>query len=452
MPWTVVPRRWRQRGRTFLSASDRLLLAAATTFVLSVVVASVTATDGRPVGDPTTDPQPELEAFDARKSVVVTLTFDGRTDVSVDNVEVGFGGAPARLGNPPLLRIDLVDGEGGSLDTFDAWHPLWVFQEGPAGGESRAVRSTETGELIFPFDRDAITALVSDVALGEQVVEVDLGPAIRSFCTANPAEAECRVADLAIADMGVASVPAWIPTTGADSFEIQTTLANNGPTTPVDGALELTVAAPGGVTVAPVSTTQTHTVPAGSPVADTQTFAVTCLASGRHVVTVSGAVAPAHPADVDPEPGNDQRSTTVIINCAVEVAINILPGGYPNPINLGARGVIPVAVLTTMAGEYGTLVPFEASQIDPANVRFGTDAALRAGGGAAPFRHRMALEDSYELDEETRDGDLDGVLSFVPRSDTGLGPSDTEACVVGDFTPPSGETFTFVGCDDVIVR
>ena len=58
----------------------------------------------------------------------------------------------------------------------------------------------------------------------------------------------------------------------------------------------------------------------------------------------------------------------------------------------------------------------------------------------------MHLEDSYELDEVTRDGDLDAVLhgrgDLIP-----LPPGITEICVRGRFGPGAGTSF--FGCDAV---
>ena len=112
-----------------------------------------------------------------------------------------------------------------------------------------------------------------------------------------------------------------------------------------------------------------------------------------------------------------RRTTTArpsfSVECIVPVAINIKPGSFTNPLNLKSNGVIPVAVLTTEAGEYGLPLAFDATAIDPLSVRFGPLAVVTAGGGA-PEAHGMGhLEDAVERsDETTRDGDLDMVLHF----------------------------------------
>jgi hypothetical protein len=141
---------------------------------------------------------------------------------------------------------------------------------------------------------------------------------------------------------------------------------------------------------------------------------------------------------------------SLTVDCVVPIAINIRPHGFPNAINL--RSIATVAALTTAIGEYGLPLAFDATSIQPLTVLFGTEAGLfNTSGSGAPEVHGVGhLEDSYELDERTRDGDTDMVLHFEV-SLSGLSVGDTEACVKGKFTSGS-DTFTFFGCDSVIVR
>jgi len=88
------------------------------------------------------------------------------------------------------------------------------------------------------------------------------------------------------------------------------------------------------------------------------------------------------------------------------VDIDIKPGSDPNSTNLGSRGVIPVAILTT-----GT---FDAVTVDPATVDL---------EGAPP--PRSAMED---VDE---DGDLDLIMHFRTQDMT-IADDATEACLTGE--------------------
>jgi hypothetical protein len=102
-----------------------------------------------------------------------------------------------------------------------------------------------------------------------------------------------------------------------------------------------------------------------------------------------------------------------------QVEIDIKPGSYPNSINLGSNGVVPVAVLTGGG--------FDVATVDPSTVVF---------AGASPLR--WALED---VDD---DGDLDIVFHFKTQ-ELDLDESSTEATLTGQTD--SGDDIS--GTDDV---
>jgi len=153
-------------------------------------------------------------------------------------------------------------------------------------------------------------------------------------------------------------------------------------------------------------------------------------------------VARAYSAAIDnDQTGNRATTQTEVI---VPVAINISPGTFPNSLNLRAR--VPVAVLTTGTGAYGLPKAFDATTIDPLSVRFGPATVVVSGGGAAPVQRKGHLEDAFELDETTKDGDVDMVLLFRV-ADAGLSTSSTEACLAGTY----GAGYRFFGCDSIFV-
>jgi hypothetical protein len=161
-------------------------------------------------------------------------------------------------------------------------------------------------------------------------------------------------------------------------------------------------------------------------------------------VSLGGVVntARAYSAAIDhDQTGNAATTTTAVI---VPVAINVQPGAFPN--NVSRRGQATVAVLTTRVGEYGLPLAIDATTIDPLSVRFGSAAVVQSGGGATEVHGKGHLEDSYELDETTRDGDVDMVFHFRVSA-SGLTGASTEACVRGTFTSGS----TFFGCDSVVI-
>lgn len=93
--------------------------------------------------------------------------------------------------------------------------------------------------------------------------------------------------------------------------------------------------------------------------------------------------------------------------CGFWVDIDIKPGSDPNSINLGSKGVVPVAVLTTD--------DFDAGTVDPATVLF---------AGAAPVRWAMCDVDG--------DDDIDLILHFKTQGLVGLDGNSTEATLTGD--------------------
>ncbi len=156
-------------------------------------------------------------------------------------------------------------------------------------------------------------------------------------------------------------------------------------------------------------------------------------------------------ADTDPVSTNNTASATFTIDCVVPIAINIRPGGTPNSINLNTDATL--AALTTKAGEYGLPLAFDAATINVSTVKLGLRSNLfnvATATGATEIHSRVDLEDSFELNERTRDRDLDGVMHFKPSA-SGLTTGVTESCVKGRFT--SGATsYTSFGCDAVVVR
>lgn len=90
------------------------------------------------------------------------------------------------------------------------------------------------------------------------------------------------------------------------------------------------------------------------------------------------------------------------------VNIDIKPDVYPNPINLRAQGVIPVAVLTNLG--------FDATTVDPVTVHF---------AGASPIRWSMRDVDY--------DGDMDILFQFKVQQ-LALNNLSVEAILTGANT------------------
>lgn len=175
-------------------------------------------------------------------------------------------------------------------------------------------------------------------------------------------------------------------------------------------------------------------------------WAIECLQPGEHTLVFDGAISAVDPHLLDPDESDNTLQVTRDIDCAVPVQVNIRPANQFNRINPGSQEIIPVAVLTTVAGEYGLPVAFDATRIDPATSRFGLIPVLNGGNGSSV--HQSFIRDSFEMDDHTRDGDLDMVLHFRITG-TGATAATTELCVTGKFQGNGGTWFTYVGCDEV---
>lgn len=234
--------------------------------------------------------------------------------------------------------------------------------------------------------------------------------------------------------------------------ELDVSLANAGPSSPMDAEVTMAATADPGVTVTPTGDTQDVTaLTVGSPQSVGFQVDVRCDAPGSKTVRLQAAVAPKNAADTDPDLTNNRRSEAITVDCVVPIAVNVRPKGYPNSINLNTDATL--AALTTEAGEYGLPLDFDATGIDVSTTLWGVRTHLfntASPTGAREIHGIGHPQDSYELDERTRDGDLDLVLHFKP-SESGLQANSTEACLKGKYVTATGARYTYFGCDSVRV-
>jgi len=225
-------------------------------------------------------------------------------------------------------------------------------------------------------------------------------------------------------------------------------VSNHGPSWPVNMRVTVDATAPADSTVNPAQDVQEVLIPEMDvPVTVTEQFTVNCGAASHHTWTFENAVEALGAFTSDPDLSNNSVTLDVEIECVVPVVINIAPGSDPNS-QQRLKGTVAVAVLATTAGEYGTPLDFDITLVDPLSVRFGPPGIWDDDElGATESHNRGHYEDSYELDETTRDGDTDLVLHFK-MAESGLQETDTEACVKGEFTDATG-THQFFGCDAI---
>lgn len=109
--------------------------------------------------------------------------------------------------------------------------------------------------------------------------------------------------------------------------------------------------------------------------------------------------------------GNDY--VTIKYSQFISVQIDIKPGSFPNTINLGSRGNVPVAIFST--------ADFDATTVDPTTVTL-AGASVKLKGKGTPMA-------SFE------DINGDGLLDIVVHVETDslkLSETDTEAILEGE--------------------
>ena len=282
-----------------------------------------------------------------------------------------------------------------------------------------------------------VTSTIDDPNAGNNTTAVDVGVVAE--------------ADLEIIYTDVLAPPVEAMIGDDIVLTLQSFVENNGPSSPMNAEL-LAVANPSaGLSVLPgADVAFLPALDVGNPQLVDQVFTVQCTAPGVQTVTFDTTVAPADAADTDPFLANNDAQASFDVECIVPIVINVRPGNKHNRINTNSNGRVPVAALTTEAGEYGLPVAFDATLIVPGSVRFGEQTAVYDETGGAANVGRVHVRDWFELDDKTKDGDDDMRMRFV-SSATDLTAGDTTACMRGQYLD-GGVLYTFFGCDTVKVR
>ncbi len=257
------------------------------------------------------------------------------------------------------------------------------------------------------------------------------------------------VADLAVNGVEVAGVPGAALVGEDIDITVTSLVGNLGPSSPMDATLTTTATPSAGASVDPADVaTPVPALAVGPDRPVDQAFTMRCDAPGQQQVVFDVEIAPAKAADTDPNPANNTGQVTATLECVTPIALNIRPANAFNRINVGSAQVVPVAALTTEAGEYGLPIAFDATTIVPDSARFGPPDEVWAGTGGAPTHNGIFhIRDSFELDDRTKDGDLDMVLHFR-TSASGIASGDVEACMAGQYRD-GAEVFAFFGCDAI---
>jgi hypothetical protein len=110
-----------------------------------------------------------------------------------------------------------------------------------------------------------------------------------------------------------------------------------------------------------------------------------------------------------------------LISIERQIPIDIKPGSDPAPINVGSKGVVPVAILSSPT--------FDARTVNLHTVTFGP-------------KHTPALDKQADIQDVNGDGLLDLVVHF-DNTKTGITKGTTQACLTGKLT----NGLAVKGCD-----
>jgi len=130
------------------------------------------------------------------------------------------------------------------------------------------------------------------------------------------------------------------------------------------------------------------------------------------------------------------------------VAVDIKPQSCPNPINVGAQGLLPVAILGTAS--------FDVTTVDPSSVKLQDVPALRSALEDVTTPFTGTLMNATDCTTAGPDGFVDLVLSFDNQAvSAALGPvTDGQVLILtltGKLLPQFGGA-AITGQDVVIIR
>lgn len=133
---------------------------------------------------------------------------------------------------------------------------------------------------------------------------------------------------------------------------------------------------------------------------------VSISAPGIHQVEFTDA----SPSGADFDDFTFNEPTTLVI----QVPIDIKPGSFPNSINLGSKGTLPVAILSTAS--------FDPTTVDPSTVTV----------AAAPVKTRGKKNTPMAAAEDVNGDGLLDLVVHVATADLQLSKGDTEATLEGE--------------------
>jgi hypothetical protein len=150
--------------------------------------------------NPQQQPIPEIDYDDPARSIIVKLLFKkaSPSPTSIEQatpilIEVGPERARTHIGDPPLLKVWLLDKNLMTSDIFNTWNPLWTFFYDQSGKEHAIIQKEANGTIIFPFHRNLGYMELYSLPTGKFITRVNLTSTVERFCTENPRDPNCKL-------------------------------------------------------------------------------------------------------------------------------------------------------------------------------------------------------------------------------------------------------------------
>ncbi len=249
--------------------------------------------------------------------------------------------------------------------------------------------------------------------------------------------------------------PTWTFETEVDAsepitVEVETGVtlmaANHGPQGPADATVDWAASVEPGLDLIPPPQLGVSGLPVGGSRPVEATLQLACSVPGPHEFGLSAMIAGSGPTYVDSLRDNDRAESNGVVDCWNGIPMRVVTPSWPLTVVVPWTPV-KVALVTITPAAVGEARAFDATSVEVASLRFGSRAEVLRGGGASAItargKHTLAPDGSFD-----RARDLVGL--FVPRP-SDLEPGVGEVCVAGRYRMATGETASFLGCDDAVV-
>jgi hypothetical protein len=161
------------------------------------------------------------------------------------------------------------------------------------------------------------------------------------FCLGHSGVPECVEADLTVISTAASGDPLGVVGQTV-TIHVDAVVANLGPDGPVDADVTQSASGSSGAIVTLASRTFHDGLVVGSLRTMSADYDVRCATPGAHTVVVTTSAVPEGAKVADLNVGNNARSVTFAIDCAVPVTVNVMPGSLTNPVTVHSDA-LPVA-------------------------------------------------------------------------------------------------------------